>query len=339
MNTRVVKIDPAEHRVHLSDGELLRYSKLVLCTGGSPRLLSIPGRELSGIHYVRKIDDVKAIRAEVQQRQNKCRVVIIGGGYIGLETAAMMRSLGLDVTLLQSSERLLRKVVAPEVSAFFQQLHELHGVKVVTDAKVSALTGNGRVEQVHCENGQIFQADLVVVGIGITPNTELAIEAGLKVDDGIVVNASCETSEEDIYAAGDCVHFMNVHYQRLMRLESVQNAVDQTKVIAANICGKSSEYNQLPWFWSDQYDVKFQIAGLSEGYDEVVFRGELKASTEGDCKFAAFYLKNGYLQAVDAVNSPQDFMFGKRLILAKSLIDKSRLQDKQVPLKDLLPVK
>lgn len=329
LGVRAQRIDRDNKTLTLNNGQMLDYDKLALVTGGRPRKLDVGGSDLPGIYYLRNIADVMEIQPEVRPGR---RVVIVGGGYIGLETAAMLRKMGLDVTLVESAKRILERVTAPEVSAFYARLHREEGVEVVDCAQVSAFGGEDRVREVQCADGRTFPADFVVVGIGILPNDELAREAGLKTGNGIHVDATCLTSDPDIVAAGDCARFFIERYQQELRLESVQNAVDQARVAAANVCGKGKEYNALPWFWSDQYDVKLQIAGLSLGYDQVVIRGDIEKGR----KFSACYLCDGRLLAVDAVNSPQDFMFGKRLIMSDQEFDAEALADSSRPLKMFL---
>ena len=329
LGKRVVKILVHEKAVLLDDGSKIPYTKLALMTGGKVRKLTIPGAELTGVHYLRNIDDVTSIRDDAVSAK---KAVIIGGGYIGLEAAAMLRQLGMEVCVLEAEERLLARVTAPEVSVFFSRVHAEEGVEIITSTKVVELIGNGRVEGVVSDSGTVFPADIVIVGIGIIPETELAENAGLTVENGIAINAQCQTSDPDIVAAGDCASFYHPLYQKNLRLESVQNAVDQAKIAAATVCGQVKEYSALPWFWSDQYDLKLQIAGLSTDYDQVVVRG----TAEEGRKFSAFYLKAGKILAVDAINNPQDFMFGKRLIQMNQVVDIKMLADLDVPLKSLL---
>lgn len=329
---RVEHIDRPAKQLVLDDGERLAYDKLALTLGARPRRIDLPGAHLPGFFYLRGIADVEAMRPFVRAGG---RAVIVGGGYIGLETAAMLRQLGMEVSILEMGPRVLLRVTAPEVSAFYQRIHAEEGVRILCATMVSTVTGDGRVEEVHCANGLVLPADLVVMGIGVVPNVELAQEAGLKVSNGIEVDPRCLTSDPDIVAAGDCTWHYNPIYRRHLRLESVQNAVDQARVAAATLCGKAKEYNALPWFWSDQYDLKLQIAGLGEGHEELILRGDPRRER----KFAAFYLKDNRLIAVDAVNMPQEFMLGKRFIAEGLPIDKARLADATVPMRELLPAR
>jgi len=323
-HARVERIDRVGRHVVLGDGESVGYDKLALCLGARPRRLPVPGAELDGVHYLRTAADVEAIRATVTGSR---RAVIVGGGYIGLETAASLRGLGLDVTVLEAAPRVLQRVTAPEVSDFFLRIHRAAGVEVRTAAAVAGLEGVGRVSAVRLADGEELAADLVIVGIGVEPNVELAQEAGLTVDDGVVIDAHSRTSDPDIVAAGDCATYHDPRYGRV-RLESVPSAGEQAKVAAATLCGRPEEISALPWFWSDQYDLKLQIAGLNTGYDEVVLRGD----PEVDREFTCFYLRQGELISADCVNRPQEFMFSKRVISGRVPVDPRRLSDPEIPI-------
>lgn len=330
LGQRVERIDRDNKLVFLANGLDIPWRKLVLAMGSRVRTLDLPGADLRGVLYLRDIGDVERIRSHIGAGK---KVVIVGGGYIGLETAAMLRQIGLAVTVLEAADRVLNRVTAPELSRFYTRVHEEEGAHIVTGAGVSGFVGDKRVREVTCSDGSTYPADLVIVGIGVIPNTEMAVVAGLDVDNGICVDEQCLTSDRDIAAVGDCTSFYNAFYQRRLRLESVQNAMDQARAAAAALCGKSNQYNALPWFWSDQYDMKLQIAGLSEAYDDLVLRGD----PESGRKFAAFYYRGERIIAVDAVNSPQEFMIGKQLISQSRAVDKSQLRDKQVPIKSFLP--
>jgi 3-phenylpropionate/trans-cinnamate dioxygenase ferredoxin reductase subunit len=260
------------------------------------------------------------------------RAVIIGGGYIGLETAAVLRKQGMDVVVLEMADRILQRVTAPELSEFYTRIHREEGVKIYTAISVTAIVGDGCAEKVVCANGIEFSADLVIIGVGVLPNVELVEEAGIEVDNGIIVDEFCRTNDPNIVAAGDCANRFNSIYKRRMRLESVPNAGDQGKSAAATLCGHSKEYKSLPWFWSDQYDLKLQIAGLSQGYDQVVVRGDKLSSRS----FAAFYFKEGRLIAADCINRPQEFILSKKIITEGITIEPSRLVDESIPVKELL---
>lgn len=327
LNTRVEKIDRNTKTLSLNDGETVGYDKLVLATGSRVRELPIPGHELAGVHYLRSISDVDAFRPAFKAG---ARLVIVGGGYIGLEVAAVGRKTGLDVTVLETESRVMNRVVATEVSEFFQQMHTEEGVHLELGRRVQEIRGDGKVEEVSCADGFSVPADICIIGIGIIPNTELAEAADIKCSDGIVVNEFCQTSDPDIYAVGDCTRHPNPLLGRYVRLESVHNAVEQGKTAAASIVGEPVAYAQVPWFWSDQYDVKLQITGLTEGYDQFVMRGD-----PGERSFAAFYLQNGKLLAVDAINSPREFMLGKKLITAGARFDIAELSDTENDFKAL----
>jgi len=326
LRTRITTIDRDNKSVHTEGGERISYDKLVLALGSRARRLRIDGADLAGVHYLRSIADVDDIRSELNHYR---RTVIIGAGYIGLEVAAVMQQLGLDVTVVELADRVMSRVVSPEISDFYQIEHTNKGVKLRLSTGVSAFRGDKRIASVETTDGEQIPADFVVVGIGIVANTELAASAGLTVDNGIVVNDQCETGDPAVYAVGDCTAHPNAIYNRQLRLESVHNALEQAKTAAANICGKETHYSQVPWFWSDQYDLKLQIAGLSEGYDEIVIRGN-----PADRSFACLYLKNGQLIATDAVNAPREFVQSKGLIASHAKIDPARLADTDIPLQD-----
>lgn len=315
-------------QVQLHDGARIGYRHLVLATGGRPRRLALPGAQQANVHYVRTIDDILRLQCDVRPQ---ARLVIIGGGYIGLEVAAVGVKLGLQVTVVEAQERLLSRVAAPEVSAFYARVHHDHGVEIITGAGVRQLAGGPRVDTVVLDDGTRLPADVVVVGIGLEPNVELAEAAGLTVGNGIVVDTACRTSDADIWAIGDCTWHENAFYGRHHRLESVPNATEQARVAALNLCGKPTIHEAVPWFWSDQYDLKLQMVGLSSGYDRLVMRGDMAASS-----FVAFYLKEGVLLSADAVNRPVDFMAARKLVAVRAVIDADDLADDTRPLKSLL---
>lgn len=325
-NTTVDEIDSRAKTVTISTHESINYDKLLIATGSRPRKLDIPGIDLSGIHYYRTIDDVDAVRAEMSPGK---KLVIVGGGYIGLEVAAVAVTAGLAVTVLEMEDRILQRVTTPEMSSYYNRVHCAHGVRLVTNARVTHFEGAGsQVARVVC--GEVsYEADLVIVGIGIIPNVELAEAAGLEVDNGIIVNDRCETSSPDIYAAGDCTNHLNPHLKRRLRLESVPNAMEQARVAAANIIGGDKIYDAVPWFWSDQYELKLQMVGFSAEADSSIARGD--PATD---KFAVFYLKQDKIIGVDAVNSAREFMVCKQLFGKR--VDPAHLADPQKDLKDLL---
>ena len=320
-------IDTAAHTITTDGGETLSYDKLLLATGGRPRRLTIPGHDLRGIHYLRGIDDVDGIRQEMEPGR---RMVIVGGGYIGLEVAAVAVTAGLEVHVLEMEQRILQRVTTEQMSAYYHRLHESRGVQVHTGAAVTAFKGNGHVEGVLCGDGdECYPADIVIVGIGIIPNTEVAQAAGIECSNGIVVDDHCRTSAEDVYAAGDCTNHPNPLLGRRLRLESVPNAMEQARVAAANMTGGDKTYASIPWFWSDQYELKLQMVGFSADGDSAVVRGDMDAN-----QFAVFYLKGGAVVAADAVNSPKEFMICKQLI--GKPVDAAVLADLTADLKSLL---
>lgn len=329
LDTSVESINRDNKTIQLSNNETLPYNKLALTVGSKVRKVNLPGADLAGVFYLRDLRDVERITSYINPGAN---AVIVGGGYIGLETAAVLNKIGMNVTVLEMMERVLQRVTAPVVSEFYTRVHNEEGVSIRCGVGVSGFRGNGRVTKVLCSDGSEFAADLVIIGVGILPNTALAEAAGLEVDNGIVVNDRAQTSDPDIFAAGDCTFHHNPIYDRWMRLESVQNATDQARVAAGAACGKEVSYNAVPWFWSDQYDLMLQIAGLSQGYDEIVTRGD---PAEGR-SYAAFYLKQDKVIAVDAINKPQEFMFSKKLIPLQKAVDKRKLADADTPIKELL---
>ncbi|EPA99407.1 NAD(P)/FAD-dependent oxidoreductase [Pseudomonas sp. G5(2012)] len=328
LGARVESIDREAKALTLVGGEQLAYAKLAICTGTRVRTVSLPGSELAGVHYLRNIEDIDRIRMGVKPQG---RAVIVGGGYIGLETAAVLNQLGMQVTVLEMADRVLARVTAPQVSEFFQRVHQQEGVSIQTAIAVSGFDGDGRVERVLCADGRQFEADLVIIGVGVVPNVELAAQAGLATDNGILVDSCARTADPDIVAVGDCTLHPSPYYG-FIRLESVPNATEQAKSAAAALCGKDKPYAALPWFWSDQYDMKLQIAGLNQGYDQVVVRGDREVGRS----FCAFYLKEGKLIAADCVNRAQEFMFSKRLITENIKVSAEQLADENVPLKSLL---
>jgi len=328
---RATTIDLRNKQLRLNDDRLLDYDGLMLATGGRVRRLSVPGSDLKGIHYVRTISDIDAIRSEPLEHR---RLVTVGGGYIGLEIAAVASSLGAEVTVLEAQDRVLARVVCPEVSAFYSKVHGDAGVRIQCETAVSKFTGDGRgrVTAVETAAREKFVCDLVVVGIGIEPEVELAKEAGLSCANGIVVDEYAQTSDPHVVAAGDCTAHPSVYDGERVRLESVHNAIEQGKTAAFTFLGKPQAYQQVPWFWSDQFDLKLQIAGLSNGYQKVVLRGDPKTK-----QFSACYLRDGKLIALDAINSPRDFMAGKKLIAAGPEIRAEQLADVEVGLNELVP--
>ncbi|MBN8184116.1 NAD(P)/FAD-dependent oxidoreductase [Roseibium aggregatum] len=305
-NTRVVAIDRGAKRLTLANGDTLPYGKLVLATGTNARLLTLEGADKKGVVTLRSIADVNVIRDILQKSSN---VAIIGAGYIGLEVAAVAKSLGKSVTVIEAQDRPMKRVVSQAVSDYFSGLHKARGIELRLNTGIEAIEGGDSVTGVRLSTGETVPAELVLVAVGAEPNDHLAAEAGLEVDNGILVDGCGQTSDPDIFAAGDCTRFYSNRYQRSVRMESVQNAIDQAKAVAQALLGQEVDYDPLPWFWSDQYDIKLQIAGLSEGYDDTKVVG----STE-DNKFYVAYLHDGRLIAVDSINSPRSHMMARRVI-------------------------
>jgi 3-phenylpropionate/trans-cinnamate dioxygenase ferredoxin reductase component len=321
-------IDARQRRVALADGEVLDYDRLLLCTGARSRLLTCPGAGLSGVHYLRTIADVEAIRAGVKPG---ARIVIIGGGYIGLETAATARKLGCAVTVLEMADRVMARVAASRVSEYFEHEHRTQGIKIICNTRVVRLEGERAIERVVCADGGSFEADLLVVGVGAVPAVELAREAGLECDNGVLVDAHCRTSDASIYAAGDCTNHPSRRFSMRVRLESVDNAFEQGKSAALNMLGRETAHDRVPWFWSDQFDNKLLIVGLSQGFDQQIVRGDPATRA-----FSVCYLKGGELIAVEAVNHSKDYMAGRKLIAEHARPDLGKLADPQIALKDTL---
>lgn len=328
LGSRVTSFDRAARVVHIEHGAELPYDALVIATGSRPRVLPCQGANLAGVHDLRSLSDVERIRPQMVEGR---RMVIIGAGYIGLEAAAVARTMGLDVTVLEMAPRVLARVTSPVMSAFFADQHTAKGVKILTSTALSYLEGkDGQINAAVLADGTKLAADIVLVGIGILPNEELAKEAGIACSNGILTDRDGRTSDPYVFAAGDCASRPLVHYGRTGRLESVHNAIEQGKLVAAAILGQSRPSEDCPWFWSDQYDLKLQIAGLSTDYDTIVLRGD-----PGERKFAAFYLRNGTLIAVDAVNSPPEFLASKKLIMSGAKIAPDVLSDISIPMKDI----
>jgi 3-phenylpropionate/trans-cinnamate dioxygenase ferredoxin reductase subunit len=333
-STMVETIDREAHRLHLASGDWFTYGKLVLATGGRPRRLTIPGSDLKGLHYMRAIADVDALRPGFTPGK---KLVIVGGGYIGLEVAAVAVKSGLDVEIVEFAPRVLARVAGPELSAFYEKAHRQAGVKLRLSTGVDGFepsdTDPEHVGAVRCGDGTLLPADLVLVAVGLVPNVELAQAAGLAMGNGIAVDEFCRTSDPDILAIGDCTeHPLPFVNGRRTRLESVPNAVEQARVAASVLNGDPKPYAAVPWFWSDQYNLKLQSVGLSQGHDKVVIRPA--RTPEG---FVAFYLHEGRMIAADCVNAVLEFNFAKRLVTDKIIVDASSLADPETNLKSLIP--
>ncbi len=325
LNARAEKVDLEAKTVTLGDGAVVPYETLAFTTGSRVRKLTVPGADLAGIFYLRGIADVKAIQPHFQAGK---RLVVVGGGYIGLETAAVAAKRGLKVTVVEALERCLQRVTSKQISDFFEGVHRAAGVEILTRTGVHGFerASDGAL-LVKTANGEIA-ADLVIAGIGILPEQEVAQAAGLVCDNGIVVDEYARASDPNVYAIGDCANHPNPLLGRRLRLESVQNAIDQAKAAALAIVGRPKIYAEVPWFWSDQYDLKLQIAGISAPGDDIVVRGDPETR-----KFAVFYIRDGHVAAVDAVNAVPEYMIGRQLIAQKKPVDAESLADLAVPMK------
>ncbi|HTQ14308.1 MAG TPA: FAD-dependent oxidoreductase [Rhizomicrobium sp.] len=318
-------IDRAAKTLALADGRVLAYDKLLIATGSRVRRIQVPGAELPGIHYLRSIADVDGLRPAFKTARH---LAVVGGGYIGLEVAAVARKYGLAVTVFEAMDRVMARAVSRPVSAFYEEVHRQAGVAFALNTGVEAFEGGRRLEAVRA-GGRRFEADVALVGIGIVPNHELAKAVGLDSGDGIRVDEFCATGDPAIFAAGDCTR----HHGRdghLIRLECVQNAIDQAKHAALAMVGKPTPYREVPWFWSDQYDLKLQIAGLAWPEDRIVLRGDQKAR-----KFAVFHLRDGKVAAVEAVNAAPEYIVGRKLIADGQRVAAERLADTTVPMKNI----
>lgn len=331
---RLAAIDRAARTVRLVDGATLRYDKLALCTGGRPRPFVCEGIDAQNppvnLFYLRTLADADGIRASLGP---DAHLVVVGGGYVGLEVAASARGLGARVTVIEAQPRVLARVAGVEVSRFYESVHRDAGVEILTGVGVERVTcEGGRIVAVQCSNGQRVAADLVVAGIGMLPNIEAAAAAGLAGEGGIPVDALARTADPDIVAAGDNTLQHHALYDRQLRLESVPNALEQARSAASWLCGKPKPNHSVPWFWSDQYDLKLQMAGLSQGHDRCVLRGDPAARS-----FCAFYLQGTRLLAIDAVNRPGEFMLTRRALAQPVVVEAEQLADEGVPLKEIFP--
>jgi len=325
---RVLGIDRRAQTVVLEDGLGLPYRQLVLATGGRARRLALHGAEHPNIHYVRTIADVSRLRAQFRSGQ---RLMILGGGFIGLEIAAVGVLAGLKVTLAEALPRLLARVAAPVVSEFYAGAHRRRGVEILTALSAQSCRSGASALEVSFADGSLRPADLIIAGVGMIPNTELAQDAGLAVDNGILVDGQLATSDPRIFAVGDCCSYLSPFSEKRVRLESVPNAAEHARICAAAIMGRPALAHSVPWFWSDQYDLKLQIAGLSDGYDDIVIRGEPQAES-----FCTFYLAQGVIVSAAAVNRPADFSLAKKLVAQRTREPKARLRDETIPLNTLM---
>jgi 3-phenylpropionate/trans-cinnamate dioxygenase ferredoxin reductase subunit len=323
LNTRARALHRATRMVELEDGRMLGYDKLLLTTGARVRKLNCRGADLPGVHYLKTIADVDALQAAFTTGR---RLAVVGGGYIGLEVAAVAAKRGLHVSVFEAMDRLMARAVSPTVSAFYAGEHAKAGVVLHLKTGVEEIGGDGKVQWVRA-GGVRHDADIVLVGIGVVPCDELARAAGLACDDGIVVDRNARTGDPHIWSAGDCTRHVG-REGHAIRLECVQNAIDQAKHAALAIVGRAKTYSEVPWFWSDQYDLKLQIAGLARPGDRAVVRGDPAAR-----KFSVFHLRDGRIAAVEAVNAAPDYLVGKKLIGEGAAVDPARLADVSIPVK------
>ena len=329
LGKRVVSVDPAAHSVTTDGGETIGYGKLVWATGGTPRMLPIRGGDLPGVQGVRTRADADAMKAASETAR---QIVVIGGGYIGLEAAAVLTKAGKKVVLLEALDRVLARVAGEDLSRFYEKEHREHGVDLRLGVSVAAIEGEGHVTGVRLSDGEVIPADLVIVGIAIVPAVEPLIAAGAEGGNGVLVDRHCKTSLPDVYAIGDCAAHVNEFAEgATIRLESVQNANDQANVVAKGIVGDEAPYHAIPWFWSNQYDLKLQTAGLSTGHDQTVVRGDIASRS-----FSIVYLKAGKVIALDCVNATKDYVQGRMIVTAGLVAKAEQLADTDKPLKELL---
>lgn len=332
LNTAVSAINRTAKTVSLTDGRMLAYSKLLIATGTRVRPIPVPGANLNNIFYLRSIADVDALQTAFHPGK---KLVVIGGGFIGLEVAAVAAKHGLEVTVFEAMERVMGRAVSKEVSDFFESAHRAAGVTLLTSTGVEGFDGEGAVSAVRA-GGKSYPADLVLVGIGVLPNVEIAQAAGIECKNGIVVDKNARTSDPDIFSAGDCTWHQGRCHEvggegEWIRLESVQNAIDQAKHAAAAMVGKPKDYNEVPWFWSDQYDLKLQIAGIAKQGDTVVLRGNPATR-----KFSVFHLRGATLAAVESINTPAEYLIGRKWIGERIKVDAARLADTTIPIKNVV---
>ena len=324
---KAVQLKRSDHVVILSDGSTLKYDVLILATGARAIALPVPGADLPGIMFLRTAADAEQLKAAVGPGKT---LAVVGGGYIGLEVAASGRALGAEVVVLERENRLLARVACPELSDFFRSYHEAHGVRFNLGCSVVGFEGEDHVTGVKLASGEVLACDAVVVGVGAHPNDEIAADAGLETARGVVVDLDARTSDPAIFAIGDVAHRPMPIYDRMFRMESVPNALEQAKQAAAAIVGRPRPPGECPWQWSDQYDLKLQIAGYAFDTDQIVVRGD-----PATAKFAVFHLKGEQVQAVEAINAPPEFMMGKQLILNRKPVDKVKLADVTISMKEV----
>lgn len=327
LSCRVEKISTNKKKIQTKEGQH-NYERLVIATGTRPRRISIDSHESKNIYYLRNIEDAEKIKHSIKQNQS---IVIIGGGYIGLEVAATAIKFGCEVTVIEQQDRVMKRVVSKEVSNFFEDYHLSQGVRFIFNDEINSIKRVNNKHEISLSTGKIIHADSILVGIGGIPNTEIAENTDIEINNGISIDSKCRTNINNIFSMGDCTNFWSELYGKKIRLESVQNAIDQAKVLADNIMNIDSSYDSVPWFWSDQYDLKLQIAGLSEGYDETILRGDKKTKS-----FSCLYLKEGKIIAIDAINRPKDFIQSKVLIQEKRRIDREKASNDDFELKQFI---
>ena len=327
LSCRVEKISTNKKQIQTKEGQH-NYERLVIATGTRPRRISIDLQESKNIYYLRNIEDAEKIKHSIKKNQS---IVIIGGGYIGLEVAATAIKFGCEVTVIEQQDRVMKRVVSKEVSNFFEDYHLSQGVRFIFNDEINSIKRVNNKHEISLSTGKIIHADSILVGIGGIPNTEIAENTDIEINNGISIDSKCKTNINNIFSMGDCTNFWSELYGKKIRLESVQNAIDQAKVLADNIMNIDSRYDSVPWFWSDQYDLKLQIAGLSEGYDETILRGDKKTKS-----FSCLYLKEGKIIAIDAINRPKDFIQSKVLIQEKRRIDREKASNEDFELKQFI---
>lgn len=327
LSCRVEKISTNKKQIQTKEGQH-NYERLVIATGTRPRRISIDLHESKNIYYLRNIEDAEKIKHSIKQNQS---IVIIGGGYIGLEVAATAIKFGCEVTVIEQQDRVMKRVVSKEVSNFFEDYHLSEGVRFIFNDEINSIKRVNNKHEISLSTGKIIHADSILVGIGGVPNTEIAENTDIEINNGISIDSKCRTNINNIFSMGDCTNFWSELYGKKIRLESVQNAIDQAKVLADNIMNIDSVYDSVPWFWSDQYDLKLQIAGLSEGYDETILRGDKKTKS-----FSCLYLKEGKIIAIDAINRPKDFIQSKVLIQEKRRINREKASNDDFELKQFI---
>ena len=321
-------VDIENNLVNLSDEDKLHFDKLVFATGSRVRLLDFPGNDLDNIHYLRGLDDAENIKKGLEKSKH---LVVIGAGYIGLEVAAIASEKGVKVSIVEMADRVMSRTVDPQISDYYLNLHQNNGVKFKFNTSLEEIKGQGQVESVMCSDGTSINADMVIIGAGVIPNTEIAQNSGVSCENGILVDEFGRTNFKNVFACGDCTSHPNKLLNMQLRLESVHNAMEQSKAVAMSVLDKPAEYSQIPWFWSDQYDHKLQIVGISGSHDTVTMRGSTDAS-----KFMLFYTRGEELVAVDAVNNPKDFLICRKLVANKVKIKTDMISDLNLNLNDLI---